>query len=247
MKALLGLMASVLLIGSMQVSAKNYVIGVESLNYYPLYLGRGKTYTGYARELLDSFGKANGHSFTYKVLPVKRLLSEFLTGNLDFKYPANGKWAPNAKQGHKIVYSDSTIEYIDGLMTTSGNAKLTAENLTTLGTLRGFTPWVFMDDISKGSLKLFETDALESLISMTSSGRVQGAYINVVVARYYVDNQLKKPGVLTFNSGLPHARDHFLLASIKHPKIVQEFNDFLASEKDLVDKLKDKYQVRLNN
>jgi polar amino acid transport system substrate-binding protein len=247
MKVLLGLMASVLLIGSMQVSAKNYVIGVESLNYYPLYLGRGNTYTGYARELLDSFGKANGHTFTFKPLPVKRLLSEFLAGNLDFKYPANNKWAANAKKGHNISYSDSTVEYIDGLMTNKSNANLSVDKLKSIATLRGFTPWVYMDDIGRGSLKLSEIDTLKSLVSMGGSNRVQGIYVNVVVARYYMKNKLKTPDVLTFNSDLPHARDHFLLASIRHPEVVAELNDFLTNNKALVDGLKDKYQVRLSN
>jgi len=171
----MGLLASILLAFTLQASAKNFVIGVESLNYYPIYLGRGNSYSGYARELLDEFGKASGHKFTYKPLPVKRLLSEFLA----VKYPDNSKWAPNAKQGHAITYSDSTIEYIDGLMMLSANSAVNVNNLKSIGTLRGFTPWVYMDDISKGTLKVSETDTIKSLISMTESQRVQGAYINV--------------------------------------------------------------------
>jgi len=246
MKIVMGLLASILLAFTLQASAKNFVIGVESLNYYPIYLGRGNTYTGYARELLDEFGKASGHKFTYKPLPVKRLLSEFLAGNLDFKYPDNSKWAPNAKQGHAITYSDSTIEYIDGLMMLPANSAVNVNNLKSIGTLRGFTPWVYMDDISKGTLKVSETDTIKSLISMTESQRVQGAYINVVVARYYIKNELKKAGSLTFNASMPHARDHFFLSSVKHPKVVQEFNEFLKNNVSLVGKLKDKYQVRLD-
>ena len=243
----MGWMACLLLIVAMPVSAKTFVIGVESLNYYPIYLGQGKTYTGYARELLDEFGKAKGHTFTYKPLPVKRLLSEFLAGKLDFKYPDNSKWAPNAKQGHAITYSGSTIEYIDGLMMLPANTKVNVNNLKAIGTLRGFTPWVYMDDISKGALKVSETDTLKSLVAMTESKRVQGAYVNVVVARYYIKNELKKTGLLTFNADMPHARDHFFLSSIKHPQVVEEFNDFLKNNMVLVDKLKDKYQVRLTN
>ncbi len=245
MKILMGLMASLLFIISLPVSAKNLVVGVESLNYYPLYLGRGNSYTGYARELLDEFGKASGHTITYKALPVKRLLSEFLAGNVDFKYPDNSKWAPNAKQGSAITYSDSTIEYIDGLMMLSANSGVNVNTLKSMGTLRGFTPWVYMDDISKGSLKVSETDGIKSLVAMTKSNRVQAAYINVVVASYYINNELKKPGLLTFNADMPHARDHFYLSSIKHPKIINEFNDFLKNNVALVGKLKDKYQVRL--
>ncbi len=245
MKILMGLLVSLLFIMSVPASAKNFVVGVESLNYYPLYLGRGNSYTGYARELLDEFGKANGHTITYKALPVKRLLSEFLAGKLDFKYPDNSKWAPNAKQGSAIAYSDSTIEYIDGLMMLPANAGVNVNTLKSMGTLRGFTPWVYMDDISKGTLKVSETDGIKSLVAMTHTNRVEAAYVNVVVANYYINNELKKPGLLKFNEDMPHARDHFYLSSIKHPKVIKEFNAFLKSHKALVDTLKDKYQVKL--
>jgi len=66
------------------------------------------------------------------------------------------------------------------------------------------------------------------------------------VARYYIKNELKKAGSLTFNASMPHARDHFFLSSVKHPKVVQEFNAFLKNNVGLVGKLKDKYQVRLD-
>ncbi len=66
------------------------------------------------------------------------------------------------------------------------------------------------------------------------------------MARYYIKNELKKAGLLTFNADMPHARDHFVLSSIKHPEVVKEFNAFLKNNVSLVGKLKDKYQVRLD-
>ncbi len=228
-----------------QVLAGNYVVGVEALQYYPLYEGKGSSYKGYARELLDEFSKAKGHKLTYKAVPVKRLFGEFLAGNMDFKYPDNAKWASNMKQGHKLVYSDSTVEYIDGIMAPPSNKALNIDTFKNIGTLRGFTPWVYMDDISKGTMKLSESDNMKSLISMAESGRIQGAYFNVVVAQYFMKNTLKNANVLVFKSDLPHSRDSFSLSTVKHPKVIDEFNAFLKENVKLVDTLKDKYQVRL--
>jgi len=247
MKMLMGLMAGILFMISMSASAKNFVIGVESLDYYPLYLGRGSSYTGYARDLLDEFAKASGHTFTYKPLPAKRLISHFLEGKLDFKYPDSIKWAPGIKKGHTLTYSDSTVEYIDGLMRLPANKDLNMNSFTTLGTLRGFTPWVYMDNINNGKLKVYETNNMKALVSMTESKRVQAAYMNVTVARYYMRNKLKNPSLLTFQADMPHARDHFSLSSTKYPKVIEEFNQFLKDNVAFVDKLKDKYQVRLEN
>ena len=245
MKKILSFVVVILVSLSCQVQAGNYVVGVEALKYYPLYEGKGNTYKGYARELLDEFAKAKGHKLTYKAVPVKRLFGEFLAGKMDFKYPDNAKWASHMKQGHKVVYSNSTIEYIDGIMAPPGNKALSIDNFQTIGTLRGFTPWVYMDDISKGTMKLSESDNMKSLISMAESGRIQGAYFNVVVAQYFMKSTLKNAKVLVFKSDLPHSRDSFSLSSIKHPKVIDEFNAFLKENKNLVEKLKDKYQVRL--
>ncbi len=245
MNKMAALFSALLLFGVFEASAGNYVVGVEALKYYPLYEGKGANYKGYARDLIDEFGKASGHTFTYKAVPVKRLFNEYLAGNMDFKYPDNAKWASGMKKAHDISYSDSTVEYIDGIMALPSNSALNVENFKNIGTLRGFTPWIYMDDISKGSMKLSESNDLKALILMTESGRVQGAYFNLVVANYYMKNTLKKPGLLTFNKSLPHTKDYFSLSSFKHPKIIAEFNAFLKNKKSVVDKLKDKYQVRL--
>lgn len=239
-----GILIALLGLGA-NAQAANYVIGVEALEYYPLYQGKGSKYEGYARELLDSFAASSGHTFTYKALPIKRLFSEFLAGNLDFKYPDNPKWASNMKQGHDITYSDSTVEFIDGIMALKRNENLNIDNFKNIGTLRGFTPWVYMDDISKGVMKLSESTDMKALISMVESGRIQGAYFNVIVSRYYLNNTLKNPDLLEFKSDLPHSRDHFLLSSIKHPELIEQFNDWLTNNEATVKALKDKYQVKL--
>ncbi len=134
------LLLSCVLIMSLQAQAGNYVVGVEALEYYPLYEGKGNSYKGYARELLDEFAKNKGHTLSYKAVPVKRLFGEYLAGNVDLKYPDNAKWASDLKKGYKVNYSDSTVEYIDGVMTSPSIKSLSVSNFKTIGTLRGFTP-----------------------------------------------------------------------------------------------------------
>ncbi|WP_445945097.1 hypothetical protein [Shewanella sp.] len=98
------------------VFAREFVIGVEDIEYYPIYAKRDGDYAGFARELFDAFGAANGHSFQYKPLPIKRLFSDFLGNKLDFKFPDSPYWQTDMKADKNVIYSASVLEYIDGVL-----------------------------------------------------------------------------------------------------------------------------------
>ena len=68
----------------------NFSVGVEAQDYLPISEGEGGVHSGYAKDLLDAFAAKYGHSFTYKPLPVYRLLDEFaIKKSVDFKLPGN--------------------------------------------------------------------------------------------------------------------------------------------------------------
>ena len=138
------------------VRAEHYVIAVEKVEYYPLWAQRDGQYAGYARELLDEFGKYSGHSFEYRPLPILRLYKEFLSGRVDFKFPDSPYWAKDQKQGKSVVYSDSALEYIDGVLVKPENLGKGKSNIKTLGTVRGFTAWDYLADIESGAIKVNE-------------------------------------------------------------------------------------------
>lgn len=241
--------AMVILIGlcfaPLSAIAEEYIIGVENIEYYPLYAKREGRYEGYARELLDSFAEQAGHSFVYKPLPIKRLFKSFVDSDVDFKFPDNPNWQASAKKDKKIVYSDSVIEYIDGVLVRPENLGKAKDSLKSLGVLRGFTPWDYLTEIKGKSIALKEVNSLKSLIEMTKAGRLDGVYFNVIVANYFQEKTLFEKGGIIFDSALPYTRSHYYLSSIKHPEIVDQFNVFLASNQKLVAKLKAKYEVNL--
>ncbi|UUZ54515.1 hypothetical protein LP419_40425 [Massilia sp. H-1] len=59
---------------------------------------------------------------------------------------------------------------------------------------------------------------------------LDGAYINVEVAKYQLREMLHQPDSLVFDPDLPHTKDFYYFSSVKHPKVIQEFNTFLATE-----------------
>lgn len=60
-------------------SAETYSVGVESIDYYPLYAEKDGKYIGLAQEILDKFAQKAGHQFQYKPFPVIRLTKTYLT------------------------------------------------------------------------------------------------------------------------------------------------------------------------
>jgi len=228
---------------SFPVFSDDFNIGVEGIDYYPIYAKRDGLYSGYARAVLDAFAEKEGHKFTYKTLPIKRLFKGFIKGDVDFKFPDNPYWQKNLKQGKNVVYSDSVLEYIDGVIVKPKFISKGKDRLKTLGTLRGFTPWEYLDDISAKTMKLKEGSSLKGLIQMVQANRIDGVYFNVIVAKYFMANTLSQKDSLVFDKSLPHTRGDYHMSTIKYPKIIDSFNRFLTENKSLVESIKAKYEI----
>ena len=229
-----------------QAQAEKYVIGVEDLEYYPIYAKREGEYAGFARELLDMFADASGHTFEYKILPIKRLYNDFLDQKFDLKFPDSSYWQADAKKGKNVIYSDPVLEYIDGVLVAPGNLGKGLSNLKTLGSPRGFSPYEYLDDVKAKKISLKEGNTLKSLLKMAESNRIDGVYFNIIVARYFLEHTTFNDDLVIFDKGLPHTRAHYHLSTIKHPELMKQFNDFLANNKAEVATLKAKYNVTLN-
>jgi len=224
--------------------ADNLLIGVENIDYLPIYQYSNGQYSGAASEILNKFATLNNHTISYKGYPITRLNKNFLTGKVDFRFPDNGYWAQDQKKGYDIKYSESVIGFIDGVMVTPTNKGKGIVNLKRLGLVRGFTAWDYLDLIKKGSIEIKETNTLASLIKLTSKARSDGAYFNIDVATYYLNETLKAPDSLVFDPDLPHTKSSYSLSSFKHPKIIAQFNHFLVEQADWIKTIKGKYQVR---
>lgn len=224
--------------------AGNYVIGVESLDYMPYYSGINNEYQGYARELIDAFAENNGHTFTYKALPVRRLFKSLLNKSIDFKFPDHPNWQSDLKKGNTIIYSNSTLKTLEGVVVLPGNKGKGLKHLKKLGTVMGFTPWGYKESIDKGEIIVSENPNFQGLLKQVIRGRVSGAYINPVVADYQLTKILKKPGgTLVFDSGLPFSESNYLLSTIKHKDLIESFNKFLLDNKGFIKRLKTKYNI----
>jgi len=225
--------------------SKALTMGVESIEYYPIYAQREGKYSGYARDLFDAFAKKYGHTISYKALPIKRLFGEFLNGRLDLKFPDNVNWASDLKASKNVIYSGNILKYIDGVLVLPQNLKIGKSHLKALGIVRGFTPWDYLGDIEAKTVKVIENNSLNGLVKMMQSKRINGVYFNISVARYFLKHTLFQENVIVFDDTLPHSRDAYQLSTLKHPDIINQLNLFLKEEAIFISDLKNKYEVNL--
>lgn len=225
--------------------ADNFTVGVEQLDYYPHYASKGGSdYSGFGREILDAFAKKNGHNFTYKPLPVKRLYDAFIAEQVDLKYPDNQYWSQDLKEGKNVIYSSPVVSYIDGVVVNPANKGRGISGIKTLGLINGFSPWALLDYLKSGKIKEDGSNSFKAMLDKTLTGKSDAAYGNIDVINYILINELKKPGALVFDESVPHSKSEYHLSTIKAPQLVEEFNKFLADEKELVQSLKAKYQLK---
>jgi hypothetical protein len=170
-----------------------YQIGVEHIPFLPYYETKTGKYKGFSRDFLDAFAKDKKIKFDYVSLPEKRLFNESLAAesDLDFKFPDHEYWAGDFNGKKTITYSDGVVEYIHGVMVLRKKVNIQKDQLTTLGVVQGITPWEYLDDIEKGRIRKYENNDLVSLFKQGIQGQVNGIYINVEVAKYFLQNRLK--------------------------------------------------------
>ena len=225
------------------VSAQELVVGVEDLQYKPYYYLENNEYRGAAREILDAFAVKQGLLFVYRPLPVKRLYKEFLSGCIDFKFPANTNWTSESKKNERIAYSQPVLEFIDGMMVKPEHLGQGTGRLRIIGMLLGFTPFGYDKLINSGRIILAENASFRGMLEQVITERTDGAYINPAVARYQLSHVLHKPGALVFDPGLPHLKDSFRFASTKHPDIINLFDKFLIEDAVLLNNIKKKHDL----
>lgn len=235
------ILATITMVLSTSVFAGNFTVGVESQDYSPIFKVEGANYIGYARDLMDAFGEKYGHTFTYKPLPVARLLDEFLnTKSIDFKFPDNAYWGTDIKKSTSIAYSKGLISVTEGAMVLPMNK---GKLITKIATVRGFTPFPYLEDIKAKKITVTEVASAEAVLKMVEASRVDAGYLGVLAAEYTLREILKKPGLTVYDDAAPHSTNDFSLSSISKPEVINQMTEFLAKEKDTVSKLKSKYRI----
>jgi len=216
------------------------LIGVEDLVYEPAYTVKNGAYGGYAREFLDAFAADAGFRVEYRALPVPRLYAEFFNGQVAFKFPDSPNWNAAAKDGKAVVYSGPVARFRDATVVPAGKL---GQSIDTLGTVTGFTPWVWLDATNAGKIRLSENADFGALVRQVLAGRIQGAYASIAVVNYQLDKVLDKPGALVYDPSLPNSVDSYRLSTISRPDVVSKLDDWMVQNAERIADMKARHAV----
>lgn len=210
--------------------AGDYRVGVEDVDYSPIMSvnpldGR---FSGFSRELLDLFAARTGHRFSYVPLPVKRLLSQHLQGELDLVFPDHPRWQAELKAGTRIAYSTPAIPFQNVVLMRPGQV---GKPLKSLGLVRGFSArQPFKAQIEAGTLPVTEVAGPAQLLRMVMAGRLDGAEMALQVGQFHLQ-QMGLTGALQADPAYSAKYEHhYRLSSIRHPALIEQFDQFLRSD-----------------
>ncbi|MBU2511038.1 hypothetical protein KJ966_06860 [bacterium] len=225
-------------------SAENreFIVGVENIEYYPHY-DFTKENKGVAKRILDLFAQSKNYHFKYRPLPVKRLFSEFVSLELDFKYPDHPLWQKEIKKNVKVIYSKPVVNIVAGTMVLPENVGRGIDSFKTLGTVLGFTPFHWADLIESKKIIIHEDTDVGRLLLQALMGRIDGADVELSVANYHL-RLLDKQGALLMDPNLPHLIASFHLSTVTHPDIIKELNLFLMQNSSKIAKMKRQFYIR---
>lgn len=223
-----GMLAGIAWLIALPAWGRDLVVGVEAIDYSPLYGVRDGKFQGAARQILDAFAADHGYRLTYLPLPVKRLYAELIHGGIDFKFPDSPDWQPALRQGVPVVFSHPMITYIDGTIVRKDMAGGSEAAIHQLGTIAGFTPYAWGGRLKAGTVELRENSSIEQLLRQVVTGRIDGAYVNVAVALNTAKSVAGLAGQLAYAPGLPHVADSYRLSTVKDPALIAEFDQWLS-------------------
>lgn len=236
----LAFMSSHIATATTAVMANSITIGVEKFNNLPFYSMCDRDYCGFARELFDRFAKDTGNTVKYRSLAIIRLHRALMTGEVDYKFPANPTFQVDLKVGTDIHYSDPVVDFMDAVLTLGDGP----ETITTLGLIRGFT--FDKDGFEKnGPVRVQYAKDDVQLLEMLISKEVDAVFTNVLGFKFRMSDSGASADALKVRKDLPLFAASFHLSSMDKSKI-NTFNEWLAANKGYVDSLKQQHGLILD-
>lgn len=226
-------------------SAETLVVGIENQEFLPHYTIRNGNFTGFAAQVLLLFSKTSHHKLRIKAVAARHMLTKMRAGEIDLRYPDNPNWQAALKGNDKqaIYYSDNLVRYREGSLVVKEKSTLPVGQIKTIGIVRGREPVAYLGLLNARKVHAKEKSDLESLIKAALLGHVDVAYYNIDVAQFRL-NAMGISNDLQFNDRLPYESDYYRLSTMRHKKIIDEFNRFLVQYQGDIEKLKLKYHLQ---
>lgn len=220
--------------------AKEFVIGVEDVSYYPLFDFNSNKPT-YTTELFRMFEEYSGYKLTYLSLPIKRFDKWLLEQNIDFKYPDSEIWYTDSELYRRLHFSDSTIKLVSGTITLKDQMFKEGE-LKNVGTLLGFFPTQWINKIRSKEVELYENSSTIVLVRQLLNQHIQAIDIEPSVVNYNLE-KLNAKGAAVINTQFDFRIYDYQLSTLHHPDELKVFNAFLKDKQLEIKQLQKRFNI----
>lgn len=218
------------------VSCKRpYVIGVQGVDYSPHYNFIDVGQPNFFGKFIDWISLKTGCQFTVRVLPIKRLKSEYEHKNsIDFIYPDNPNWHDkDSHTSNKRSFSSPIAIALGGTIVTEDNENMTISEFRSLAFPRGFTPVAWYAYQEQYPITFTETVNAVSALKMVTTNRVDGADIEFNVAQHLIHKNNLGPLVLA--KELPFTPTSFYLSTLTEHEMLAELTTLInRNQKEII-------------
>lgn len=224
-------------------TAETFIVGAQNIHYYPHYDFTSNRDKGLAWAILQAFADYSGHDFIYHAMPIVRLQRELKKGSVDFVYPDNPNWYNPVTNADEKYFSAPIVESFGGTITLKSNQGADIDQIEYLGIPKGFTPVRWQQRIEEQTTHLVQESNIENLLFYVQSGKIQAASMEFHVMQYYSE-RIPELTDLTLDLSLPHKEVGFMLSTINHPELLQQFNVFMQEKQELIEQIKQRYGIK---
>lgn len=227
-----------------QAKEKEYIVGVEAVSYYPLFDFDADEVNrpSFTRDLLVKFFESHKLKYRFVALPIKRFDKWFIEQNIDFKFPDNFRWRVDKDNKLNIIFSEPVIQLEAGTYVLLENRDTRREEIKILGTISGFHPTLWLNEIKTKQVVLQQVSSPISIVKHLLRGHTDATNIDKNVINSHLE-QLGENKEIVLAQNITHQQYYYHFSSIKHPEIIEQFNIFLADNKKYIESLKQKYQI----
>jgi hypothetical protein len=219
-------------------------IGLENVDNPPMYFqDEHHQLTGFVPELLNLFLNEQKIEGELIRLPITRLFRALMNNQVTLKVPDNPNWNQEIRKKIDITYSQPFLSTQAGLVGFNNQADLPITEINNIAKIAGYT-LVNVSALDEQQMTVYEPRTLAQCLTMAFKHRVQGCYVNITAATYYLKRnhpeQLKAMQV--FNH-FPLQAAHYHISAIGNDKLIESFNQFLLKNRTKIENLKVKYHL----
>jgi polar amino acid transport system substrate-binding protein len=220
----------------------SFIIGVEDINYYP-YFDFESANPSFSKDLFEQFAADSGHQISFLPLPIKQFNKWLFEENIDFKFPDNQRWQQQpVSPEHSLHFSDDILMMTAGTLVMSENKDKPESFIKNVGTIAGFQPTLWMEQIAQGKVKIIEDRSPKILVKQLVHGIVDGLDIDLAVANYHL-HELQLNNKIVISSNIIRQVFAYKLSTLKYPQVIEQFNRWLLNNEEFVTALKARYGI----